>query len=149
MTRPRAFALISRFAASNFRGNVEGHDLFGRRRPDVVVCDGFFWGNVVLKDEAESRGRGPSGIGFKAGAGRRNPVRLLGALFLRGALQRAMKQRMDPEFLRRRRRFLGVKGTCIITHGPLPPPRRIFNAIRGRVGNRSVHQLKPHDRGRN
>ena len=31
----------------NFKGNVEGHDLF-ESQLDVVVCDGFI-GNVVLK----------------------------------------------------------------------------------------------------
>src|SRR6266568_6756884 len=31
----------------NFRGNVEGHDLFANP-PEVVVCDGFV-GNVILK----------------------------------------------------------------------------------------------------
>ncbi|MDD4873126.1 MAG: phosphate acyltransferase PlsX, partial [Kiritimatiellae bacterium] len=41
-----AFGLLSK-SGLNFRGNVEGHDLF-TGETDVVVCDGFV-GNVVLK----------------------------------------------------------------------------------------------------
>ncbi len=32
----------------NFIGNVEGHEIFGGKKADVIVCDGFV-GNVLLK----------------------------------------------------------------------------------------------------
>ena len=106
----------------SFRGNVEGHDLF-EGVTDVVVCDGFV-GNVLLKT-VESSARA---IGhwmkheFKA-----NPLRLLGALCLKGAL-RSMKRRMDPE-LYGGAPLLGVNGTVIITHGA-SSHIAIFHAIR-------------------
>ena len=40
-------ALLAAIPALNFRGNVEGHDIY-HNPPDVVVCDGFV-GNVLLK----------------------------------------------------------------------------------------------------
>lgn len=116
LERLRANKLIT------FRGNVEGHDLF-EGVTDVVVCDGFV-GNVLLKT-VESSARA---IGhwmkheFKA-----NPLRLLGALCLRGAL-RSMKKRMDPE-LYGGAPLLGVNGTVIITHGA-SSHKAIFHAIR-------------------
>ena len=130
MTR-EAFALISR-SPLNFRGNVEGHDLF-EGETDVVVCDGFL-GNVVLKTSESVA----VAIGhWLKQELTRNPVRLLGTLLLRGALK-AMKQRMDPEFYGGAP-LLGVKGTCIITHGA-SSSKAIFNAIR--VASESVvHHL--------
>jgi glycerol-3-phosphate acyltransferase PlsX len=41
-----AFKLL-KASGLNFRGNIEGHDLF-EKPAEVVVCDGFT-GNVVLK----------------------------------------------------------------------------------------------------
>jgi phosphate acyltransferase len=41
-----AFKLL-KVSGLNFRGNIEGHDLF-EKPAEVVVCDGFT-GNVVLK----------------------------------------------------------------------------------------------------
>jgi phosphate acyltransferase len=114
----------------NFRGNVEGHDLFVGAT-DVVVCDGFV-GNVVLKSSESAA----HAIGkwmkreFTA-----SPLRMVGALLLRGAL-RAMKQRLDPEMYGGAP-LLGVNGVCIITHGA-SSERAIFHAIR--VAGTSVHQ---------
>ncbi len=116
LERLRANKLIT------FRGNVEGHDLF-EGVVDVVVCDGFV-GNVLLKT-VESTARA---IGhwmkheFKS-----NPLRLLGAFCLQGAL-RSMKRRMDPE-LYGGAPLLGVNGTVIITHGA-SSHKAIFHAIR-------------------
>ena len=106
----------------NFKGNVEGHDLFAGET-DVVVCDGFV-GNVVLKT-AESAAQA---IGhwikeeFKA-----NLIRLLGCAFLSGALK-TIKQKLDPETYGGAP-LLGVNGICIITHGS-SSSKAIFNAIR-------------------
>lgn len=43
-----AFAMMKESGVLNFRGNVEGYDLFSPGCPDVVVCDGMV-GNVILK----------------------------------------------------------------------------------------------------
>ncbi len=105
-----------------FRGNVEGHDLF-QGETDVVVCDGFV-GNVLLKS-VESAARAVSHWmkqEFKA-----NPIRIFGAICLRGAL-RNMKKRMDPE-LYGGAPLLGVNGTVIITHGG-SSHKAIYHAIR-------------------
>jgi glycerol-3-phosphate acyltransferase PlsX len=43
-----AFSLMKDSGLINFKGNVEGYDLFSPDCPDVVVCDGMV-GNVILK----------------------------------------------------------------------------------------------------
>ena len=116
----KAFHLIQK-AAVKFRGNVEGHDLF-LGKTDVVVCDGFV-GNVVLKTTesvAHAVGYWMKKEFF------RHPVRLLGALLLKGALE-TLKHRMDPEIYGGAP-LLGVPGTVIITHGS-STYRAIFHAI--------------------
>lgn len=117
----KAFGLIQR-AGVNFRGNVEGHDLF-IGQTDVVVCDGFV-GNVVLKTtESVSHA-----IGFwMKQEFFSHPVRMLGALLLKGALT-AMKHRMDPEVYGGAP-LLGVPGNCIISHGSATH-RGIYHAVR-------------------
>ncbi len=118
----RALELLRKNPALNFRGNVEGHDLFAGQT-DVVVCDGFV-GNVVLKTtESVSR----TITQWMRHEFRRNPLRLLGALCLSGAL-RSMKRRMDPE-LYGGAPLLGVNGTVIITHGA-SSRKAIYHAIR-------------------
>lgn len=115
------FKLLSD-AGLNFCGNVEGHDLF-EGETDVVVCDGFV-GNVVLKT-AESAGQA---IGhWMKQEFKRNPIRILGAMLLSGAL-RTMKRRLDPESYGGAP-LLGVNGVCIITHGS-SGGRAIYHAIR-------------------
>ncbi|NQT91712.1 MAG: phosphate acyltransferase PlsX [Lentisphaerae bacterium] len=116
----------------NFRGNVEGHDLF-KGETDVVVCDGFV-GNIVLKTVESTA----LAIGywmkreFKA-----NAVRLLGAIFLQKALK-SMRKRMDPEMYGGAP-LLGVQGVCIITHGA-SSSRGVFHSMR--VASESVdHHL--------
>ena len=94
----------------NFHGNVESNDLF-QGEVDVVVCDGFA-GNLVLKT-SESAGRA-IGHWMKEEFGR-SPLRVLGAMLLRGAF-RAMKQKIDPEQTGGAL-LLGVNGVCIIGHG--------------------------------
>ena len=106
----------------NFRGNVEGHDLF-RGETDVVVCDGFV-GNVVLKT---SESASVAIAHWMKNEFRRNPVRVLGALLLNGAL-RTMKRKMDPEMYGGAP-LLGVNGVCIITHGA-SSAKAIYHAVR-------------------
>jgi len=117
----QAFRLIQRTGV-NFRGNVEGHDLF-LGKTDVVVCDGFV-GNVVLKT-TESVAHA---IGFwMKKEFVRHPIRMLGALLLKGALS-TLKHRMDPEIYGGAP-LLGVNGPTIITHGS-STQKAIFHAVR-------------------
>ncbi|MEI6564360.1 MAG: phosphate acyltransferase PlsX [bacterium] len=129
-----AFRLLS-VAPINFKGNIEGHDLF-RGETDVVVCDGFV-GNVVLKTSESVAHAIGSWLKkeFKA-----NPVRILGALLLRGALK-TIKKKMDPEMFGGAP-LLGVNGVCIITHGS-SSRTAIYHAVR--VACESVgHHVNDH-----
>ncbi len=114
----------------NFRGNVEGHDLF-RGETDVVVCDGFM-GNIVLKT-AESSVRA---IGHWLKDELKSSVMSrIGTAFLWGSLKK-MKKKMDPQMYGGAP-LLGINGVCIITHGASRAPA-IFHAVR--VASESVHQ---------
>ncbi|MDO9543139.1 MAG: phosphate acyltransferase PlsX [Kiritimatiellia bacterium] len=124
-----AFRLLTA-SGLNFKGNIEGHDLF-KGNIDVAVCDGFV-GNVILKT-SESVGHAV-GTWIKSEFSS-NPVRMLGAICLHGALNK-MKRTMNPEMYGGAP-LLGIKGTCIICHGA-SSERAIFNAIR--VARDSVHQ---------
>lgn len=116
-----AFRLLSA-APVNFRGNVEGHDIFVGET-DVIVCDGFV-GNVVLKTSESVAHAIGSWLKkeFKA-----NPIRLMGALLLKGAIK-SLKNRMDPELFGGAP-LLGANGVCIISHGS-SSRKAIFNAVR-------------------
>ncbi len=106
----------------NFRGNVEGHDVF-EGETDVIVCDGFV-GNVLLKT-AESAAHA---VGYWIRQEfTRNPMRLLGLFLLRGAI-RSLKDKLDPEGYGGAP-LLGVNGVCIVTHGA-SRAKAIFHAIR-------------------
>ena len=116
-----AFKLLNA-ANLNFRGNVEGHDLY-LGHTDVVVCDGFV-GNIVLKtSESVAHAIGH----WMKQEFRRYPWRMLGTTLLSGALK-AMKKRMDPE-MHGGAPLLGVNGVCIITHGA-STHRAVFHSIR-------------------
>ena len=115
-----AFDLIEE-SGVNFRGNVEGNDLF-MGETDVVVCDGFV-GNVVLKT-TESVAHAISFWMKQEFV--RHPIRVLGALLLKGALK-AMKRRMDPELVGGAP-LLGVPAPCIIAHGS-STCRAIYHAV--------------------
>ena len=123
-------ALLARNPLLEFVGNVEGHDLF-KGEMDVCVADGFV-GNVVLKT-IESEARGISTLLKRAFT--RNPLRMLGALLLKGAV-RDLKKVMDPE-LYGGAPLLGVNGTVIITHGA-SSHKAIYHAIR--VASECVRQ---------
>jgi len=115
------FRLLSA-SGLNFKGNIEGHDLF-KGNIDVAVCDGFV-GNVILKT-SES-------VGHAVGTWLKrefvsNPLRVLGTLCLKGALSQ-MRRTMNPEMYGGAP-LLGVCGVCIICHGA-SSSRAIFNAVR-------------------
>ena len=123
------FRLLSA-SGLNFKGNIEGHDLF-KGNIDVAVCDGFV-GNVILKT-SES-------VGYAVGTWLKrefvsNPIRILGTLCLKGVLNK-MKRTMDSEMYGGAP-LLGVRGVCIICHGS-SSACAIFNAIR--VARDSVNQ---------
>lgn len=127
------FGILSN-SGLNFKGNVEGHDLF-KGETDVVVCDGFV-GNIVLKTSESTA----HAIGhWMKQEFRKTPLRIIGAGVLMRALK-TMKQRMDPEMYGGAP-LLGVNGVCIITHGG-SSSRAIFHAIR--VACESVHHQLNH-----
>ena len=98
----------------NVAGNVEGRDLFNGSC-DVMVTDGFT-GNVLLKT-AEGA------AGFLAGTMKaeikRDPLAMIGAIFMRPALGR-LRKRLDWEEYGGVP-LLGVNGVCFIGHGASGP----------------------------
>jgi glycerol-3-phosphate acyltransferase PlsX len=124
-----------RQAPINFKGNVEGHDIF-ETPLDVIVCDGFT-GNVVLKScEATAK------IMFKwlKQEIEAKPIRKMGALLAKEAF-RTVKRRGSYETYGGSP-LLGLRGTVIIGHGSSSPVA-IMNALR--VASEAVeHQVNPH-----
>ncbi len=113
---------ILRKSNLNFVGNVEGRDIFNGTT-DIVLCDGFV-GNVVLK-VAESISDVIGKI-LKKNL-KKNYLTMMGALLTRSAFM-ALKREVDyAEY--GGAQLLGVKGTCIISHGS-SNPKAIRNAIR-------------------
>ena len=132
-TTKEAFKLI-KASRLNFRGNIEGFDLF-EDPADVVVCDGFT-GNVVLKT-AEAAAQAIFGS-------LRNQIyksfwRKLGAKLAEGAF-RTIRARMDPDEYGGSQ-LLGVNGICIIAHGA-SSPLAIKNAI-GAAANAIKYEVNP------
>ena len=94
----------------NFRGNVEGGDIF-KGTTDVVVCDGFV-GNVALKT---SEGLTQMLYEFLKAEFTRNALTRLAAMVAYPVLQ-AFKRRIDP----RRHNgatLIGLKGIVVKSHG--------------------------------
>ncbi|MFO7724478.1 MAG: phosphate acyltransferase PlsX [Oceanipulchritudo sp.] len=106
----------------HYIGLVEGFQLFNNE-VDVVVTDGFT-GNVILKT-CESLWQMLKGlIGEEI---RRNPLRMAGALLLRGGLKNA-RNRLDPK-KHGGAPLLGLRGTVLKAHGS-SNREAIANAIR-------------------
>lgn len=105
----------------DFRGNVEGRDLF-ETRLDVCLCDGFT-GNVVLK-ACEATAKAMSRWLKKEF--KRTPFRVIGALLSKGAFGN-VKERTNYETYGGSP-LLGVRGTVIISHGS-SSPLAIRNAL--------------------
>ncbi len=121
-TTKEAFKLLQESPVLNFRGNIEGHDLF-EGEIDVRVYDGFV-GNVILKtSESVAHAVGH----WIKQEFLRNPIRQAGALLLSGAL-RSMRAKMNPEMYGGAP-LLGANGVCIISHGA-SSPRAVYHAIR-------------------
>jgi glycerol-3-phosphate acyltransferase PlsX len=119
----------------NFKGNVEGHDLF-ETPIDVVVCDGFT-GNVILKScEATAKAM----FKWLKEDIKATPIRQMGALIAKEAFK-ATKERGNYETYGGSP-LLGVNGICIIGHGS-SSPLAVKNAIR--VASEAVkHHVNPH-----
>ena len=116
------FPLLKEVKTLDFRGNVEGHDVF-QGQTDVVVCDGFV-GNVVLKT-AESLAHA---VGyFLKRECFRGVTRILGAMLLKGVFK-SLKQQLDPDIYGGAP-LLGVPGAVIITHGS-STHKAIFYAVK-------------------
>ena len=122
-------------SALNFRGNIEGHDLFAHP-VEVVVCDGFV-GNVILKT-CESVG--DAVFKWLKHELMKNKVRMAGAYLAQGAF-RTIKKKVNYETYGGSP-LLGVNGICIIAHGA-STPLAIKNALR--VAAESIeHEVNPH-----
>jgi glycerol-3-phosphate acyltransferase PlsX len=119
----------------NFRGNVEGHDLF-ENPVEVVLCEGFV-GNVVLKScEALAHAI----FSWLRHELKKTPVRMAGAALARGAFQAIGKKTNADEY--GGSVLLGVDGICIIAHGS-SSKIAIKNAIR--VALEGIdQQVNPH-----
>ena len=119
----------------NFRGNIEGHDLFAHP-VEVVVCDGFV-GNVILKT-CESVG--DAVFKWLKHELMKTKVRMAGAYLAQGAF-RTIKKKVNYETYGGSP-LLGVNGICIIAHGA-STPLAIKNALR--VAAESIeHEVNPH-----
>ena len=123
-------------SALNFRGNIEGHDLFDDP-VEVVVCDGFV-GNVILENlridrrrdfqMAQARADENARCAWPAPISRRTPFK-------------AIKKKVNYEEYGGMP-LLGVNGICIIAHGA-STPLAIKNALR--VAAESIEQqVNPH-----
>lgn len=120
-TTKEAFSMLQK-SGLNFAGNIEGHDLF-EGEIDVVLCDGFV-GNVVLKtSESVAHAMGH----WLRQAFTSNPLRMFGALCLRGALK-DLKSKLDPAAYGGAP-LLGINGVSIIGHGS-SKAKAVANGIR-------------------
>ncbi|HEY1769985.1 MAG TPA: phosphate acyltransferase PlsX [Chthoniobacterales bacterium] len=119
----------------NFRGNIEGHDLF-ENPVEVLVCDGFV-GNVILKT-CESVG--DAIFKWLKHELVKNKVRMAGAYLAQSAFKTIRKKVNYEEY--GGSPLLGVNGICIIAHGA-STPLAIKNALR--VATESIEeQVNPH-----
>jgi len=129
-----AFTLLKN-APVNFKGNVEGHDIF-ETPLDVIVCDGFT-GNVVLKScEATAK------VMFKwlKKEIEATTMRKLGALMAKEAFLTVKRKGSYETY--GGSPLLGLRGIVIIGHGSSSPVA-IMNALR--VGCEAVEQeVNPH-----
>lgn len=128
------FKMLKR-SALNFRGNVEGHDLFAHP-VEVVVCDGFV-GNVILKT-CESVG--DAIFKWLKHELTKNKLRMAGAYLAQSAF-RAIRKRINYEEYGGSP-LLGVNGICIIAHGS-STPLAIKNALRAAT-EAIEQQVNPH-----
>lgn len=119
----------------NFRGNVEGHDLF-ENPVEVVVADGFT-GNIVLKT---SEAIAHAIFRWVKHEIKQGIITSLGGMLAKPALKRIHTKTSSDEY--GGMPLLGVNGVCIIAHGG-SSPLAVRNAIR--MACESIrHQVNPH-----
>jgi phosphate acyltransferase len=119
----------------NFRGNIEGRDLF-EDPCEVVLCEGFV-GNVVLKT-CESIAHAI--FTWLKHELTKSPARMLGAAMVKPAFKAIHKKTNWEDY--GGSPLLGVNGICIIAHGR-STPLAIQNALR--VAAESIEeQVNPH-----
>jgi glycerol-3-phosphate acyltransferase PlsX len=119
----------------NFRGNIEGNDLFADP-VEVVVCDGFV-GNVTLKT---CEATGDAIFKWLKHELAKNAKRIAGAYLAQNAFKTIRKKVNYEEY--GGSPLLGVNGICIIAHGA-STPLAIKNALR--VAVESIeHEVNPH-----
>jgi glycerol-3-phosphate acyltransferase PlsX len=131
---------LLRAAPVNFKGNIEGHDIF-ETELDVIVCDGFT-GNVVLKT-AEATAK----VVFKwvkaeitSGSPWLRAWKALGGSIIRPYMQKVKQKGSYDTY--GGSPLLGIRGVLIIAHGS-SGPTAFMNAIR--MATESVqHQVAPH-----
>ena len=103
-------AELLRASGLDFRGNVEGDDIY-KGTTDVVVCDGFV-GNALLK---ASEGVAKMIVAFLRQEFTRNPWRMLVA-WLASPVRNALRARMDPGRYNGAS-LVGLRGIVIKSHG--------------------------------
>src|SRR6266403_2125569 len=129
-----AFKLL-KLSPVNFRGNIEGHDLF-EDPVEVVVCDGFV-GNVILKT---SESIAVAIFKWLKHELTRTRMRKVGGFLARNAIGTIKDKTNYEEY--GGSPLLGVNGICIIAHGA-STPLAIKNALR--VAAESIEQqVNPH-----
>ena len=131
----QAFDLLKK-SGLNFRGNVEGHDLFDNP-VEVVVCDGFT-GNVVLKTSEAIAHAIFSWVKNEVMKG--GFLAQLGGMLVKPALSVIKKKTSSDEV--GGSQLLGVNGITIIAHGG-SSPQAIKNAIRAAMES-ITNQVNPH-----
>jgi glycerol-3-phosphate acyltransferase PlsX len=119
----------------NFRGNVEGHDIW-HNPPDVVVTDGFT-GNVLLKTSEALAHAIFDMVKSEIGASLRTKI---GGLLAKPAFKRVHAKTNADEY--GGMPLLGLNGITIISHGGASP-NAIKNALR--MACESIrHEVNPH-----
>ncbi|MCB4204866.1 phosphate acyltransferase PlsX [Deferribacterales bacterium Es71-Z0220] len=121
------FKLLQNSEGINFRGNVEGKEIF-KGVCDVIVCDGFA-GNIALKASESAAGYISKLLKEEL---TRNFVSKIGALLAKGAFDRIKKHADYTEY--GGAPLLGVNGVVIIGHGSSNS-----NAVKN--GIRVAHEL--------
>jgi glycerol-3-phosphate acyltransferase PlsX len=134
-----AFSLLKQ-APINFRGNIEGHDIFATEL-DVIVCDGFT-GNVVLKScEATAKAVFQwVKDELSSGPWHERLWKTLGGAIVRPYLRKIREKGSYDTY--GGSPLLGVRGGVIIAHGSSSAVA-IMNALR--VGCEAIeHEVNPH-----
>ncbi len=122
-------------AQLNFRGNVEGHDIW-HQPPDVVVTDGFT-GNILLKSSEALAHAIFDMVKTEIKAGFRTKI---GGLLAKPAFKRVHKKTNADEY--GGMPLLGLNGITIISHGGASAVA-IMNALR--MACESIrHEVNPH-----